>query len=104
LRHLADGWNDVAKAPDQQALSTNAEAAARRRSLIGAGVIIVAAIAVMAIYAWLTLGDAAMSASGYIALALGIVGTVGLGVGLMALVFFSHRWGYDDQAGGNEPD
>ena len=37
------------------------------------------------------------------ALTLGIVATVGLGVGLMWLVYFSHRRGYDDEAGGDGP-
>jgi hypothetical protein len=99
----SDRWKNMTDAPNEQAETTAAEASARqRRSVIGAGAIIVAAVAVMAVYAWLTLGDEAMSASGYVALALGIVGTVGLGVGLMALVFFSHRYGYDERSGGSE--
>jgi hypothetical protein len=37
-----------------------------------------------------------MNAHGWFALALGVVLTVALGVGLMALVFFSARRGFDD--------
>ncbi len=40
-----------------------------------------------------------MSAVGWGAMVLGMVVTLGLGIGLMALVFFSNRRGYDDQAG-----
>lgn len=37
----------------------------------------------------------AMTASGYIAMALGIVATLALGIGLMILVFHSNRSGRD---------
>ncbi|HEY6981666.1 hypothetical protein [Reyranella sp.] len=36
-----------------------------------------------------------MSTNGWIAMTLGIVATLGLGVGLMALVFYSNRHGRD---------
>ena len=39
-----------------------------------------------------------MSAAGYVAMALGIVVTLALGVGLMALVFHSSRKGHDRNA------
>ena len=38
-------------------------------------------------------------ASGYVAMALGILFSLVVGIGLMALVFYSHRHGYDE--GGN---
>jgi hypothetical protein len=60
---------------------------------------IVLALVMIGIYAWLSLGDAGMTASGYLALVLGAVGTVALGGGLMALLFYSHRYGYDERAG-----
>ncbi len=37
----------------------------------------------------------AVSASGYVAMTLGIVATLALGVGLMALMFYSRRMGHD---------
>jgi hypothetical protein len=37
-----------------------------------------------------------MSTSGYIAMGLGIVATLALGIGLMSLVFYSHRTGRDE--------
>ena len=36
-------------------------------------------------------------ASGYVAMALGILFSLVVGIGLMALVFYSHRHGYDER-------
>jgi hypothetical protein len=52
----------------------------------------------VALWAWRELGDVQISTHGLIALALGAVLTFALGAGLMALVFFSSRRGYDDRA------
>lgn len=49
-------------------------------------------------WVWMELGDVEMSVHGWIALTLGVVMTFLVGAGLMALVFFSHRRGYDDRA------
>ncbi len=43
-----------------------------------------------------------MSGHGWAAMALGIVFSLALGGGLMALVFFSARRGYDDAAASGE--
>ncbi|MDP1838599.1 MAG: hypothetical protein Q8N31_15930 [Reyranella sp.] len=40
----------------------------------------------------------AVSASGYVAMTLGILATFALGVGLMALMFYSRRMGHDQDA------
>jgi hypothetical protein len=48
---------------------------------------IVLALVLVGVYAWITLGDTGMTASGYLAVFLGALGTVALGGGLMALVF-----------------
>lgn len=42
---------------------------------------------------WSTAGDAStdISAAGYVAMAFGIVFTLALGIGLMALIFYSNR-------------
>ncbi len=50
-------------------------------------------------YVWRELGDVVISPQGYVALAAGVVVTLALGVGLMWLSYFSHRRGYDDEAG-----
>jgi len=42
-----------------------------------------------------------MTLHGWIALALGVVISIALGVGLMALTFYSARRGYDDRVDGD---
>lgn len=71
-----------------------------QRALIVLAGIIVAALLAIGVYTWRSLGPVEMDFNGYVALILGALGTIGLGCGLMALVFFSHRYGYDDQVGG----
>jgi hypothetical protein len=48
---------------------------------------------------WTGLGDTGMSEGGWVALVLGVLATLALGVGLMALVFISNKRGYDDPGG-----
>lgn len=47
---------------------------------------------------WNLTGEAEMGGHGITALLLGVVFTFALGAGLMALVFYSNRKGYDEQA------
>ena len=54
--------------------------------------------------AWIALEGPAMPAEGYIALGFGILFSLVVGCGLMALMFYSSRHGYDDQAGGSVDD
>jgi len=42
------------------------------------------------------LGDSEISPAGWLAMGLGIIVTLALGIGLMSLVFFSSRGGYDE--------
>ncbi|HXQ51124.1 MAG TPA: hypothetical protein VN802_08535 [Stellaceae bacterium] len=63
-----------------------------------AGVLSLSMVA-MAVYLWLSLGDVTMGAAGYLALIGGGVATLGLGAGLMGLVYYSNRHGYDERAG-----
>jgi hypothetical protein len=56
--------------------------------------------------AWTHLGEAAVDIPpyGYLAIAGGVVMSLLVGGGLMALVFYSNRHGYDDIGGGdNQP-
>jgi hypothetical protein len=57
--------------------------------LVGAGII--------GYFGW-TNTDTDVPASGYIAMALGVIFSLVVGVGLMALVFYSSRKGYDEPA------
>lgn len=47
-------------------------------------------------YTWFGIGDSGMSASGYVALAIGVVFSLIVGCGLMALMFYSNRRGHDE--------
>jgi hypothetical protein len=49
--------------------------------------------------AWRALADVEMSVSGYVAMVLGAVVSLAVGGGLMALLFWSNRKGFDDRAG-----
>ena len=50
---------------------------------------------------WTSIGDTNISPAGWIAMGFGVIVTVALGIGLMALVFISSRRGYDELAGGS---
>ena len=47
------------------------------------------------------IGDWSISPAGWVAMGFGVIVTLALGVGLMALVFISNRRGYDEAAGGS---
>ena len=69
----------------------------RRVGLTTAAALLV--VALIAIYVYFTVGDLGLSINGYIALVLGAVVTALLTAGLISLMFFSARRGYDDAAG-----
>jgi hypothetical protein len=54
-----------------------------------------------AVRAWVYLAGADIPVYGYIAMAGGIFFSLLVGCGLMALVFYSNRHGYDDLSGGD---
>ncbi|MHC2462451.1 hypothetical protein [Bradyrhizobium embrapense] len=55
-----------------------------------------AASLVIAVMGWSLGSGTAVPASGYLALALGVVFSLAVGLGLMGLVFYSSRKGYDE--------
>ena len=63
---------------------------------LAAAILVVLVLAALMASVWTSVGDAGMSAAGWIALVLGVLATLALGVGLMALVFISSRGGYDE--------
>jgi hypothetical protein len=66
---------------------------------------ILGAAAWFAARAWTAVSGPPMPAAGYVAMTLGIVFSLVVGCGLMALLFYSHRHGYDEQAHRlDEPD
>jgi hypothetical protein len=85
------------------AMSRNDPPAPKRRRLptlsgwialvIMAALLIAATI--YALHVWNVLAGTQISAHGWLAMALGILFAFGLGVGLMALIFYSSRHNYD---------
>jgi hypothetical protein len=53
----------------------------------------------ISIWTWGQVGDTQIGTQGYVALALGVIATLVIGGGLMWLVFYSSRHGYDERAG-----
>lgn len=62
------------------------------------GVAALVAVAVVVAEFWSGIGDSEISLAGWFAMGLGIVVTLALGIGLMSLVFYSNRRGYDETA------
>jgi predicted Na+-dependent transporter len=63
---------------------------------VAAAVLVMAVIIAVAVVNWHEIGEVGIDLNGWIALILGVLVTVGLGVGLMTLIFISNRRGYDD--------
>jgi uncharacterized membrane protein len=76
----------------------NKRDAARHSFWVAAVVLFVCLIGV-AIYGWFMLRDSDMSTVAVVALIIGVLATLGLGIGLMSLLFYSNREGYDDDVG-----
>jgi len=62
--------------------------------VIAAVVVLIIGIVIAA--EWTGIGDSDISGAGWLAMGLGVIVTLALGVGLMALVFISNRRGYDE--------
>ncbi|WP_114581912.1 hypothetical protein [Ferruginivarius sediminum] len=60
-----------------------------------------AAVIGVVAYAWIQMGDVEMSSGGILAMVGGVLVSLAVGIGLMALVFYSNRSGHDDDAGGH---
>ena len=75
----------------------------RAHKSIGAWIVVTVLLSLLAAsfviaYLGLTLGDASVPTSGYVAMALGVIFSLVIGVGLMALLFYSSRKGFDEPA------
>ena len=60
--------------------------------------ILLVSATVLSYLGWTSAAGTDVPASGYVALALGVVASLAFGFGLMALVFYSSRAGYDEPA------
>lgn len=63
---------------------------------------ILAAASWYAARAWVSLSGPPMPATGYVAMGLGVVFSLVVGCGLMALLFYSNRHGYDEPSRADE--
>ena len=83
---------------DEQAASSVSQGSNLARWLVIAALCaMLVAASVLGYLGW-TSTDTSVPASGYVALVLGVVFSLVVGVGLMALVFYSSRKGYDEPA------
>jgi hypothetical protein len=69
---------------------------ARNSAAVVIAVALVLAVGVVVVILWTGIGDSDISPAGWIAMGFGGIITLALGIGLMALVFFSSRRGYDE--------
>src|SRR5271154_3292806 len=51
-----------------------------------------------AVHTWMSVEGPPMPTAGYVAMTLGVVFSIVIGSGLMALIFYSSRHGYDEPA------
>ncbi len=63
---------------------------------VAAAVTAVIGIGIVIERSWNAIGTSEISLAGWLAMGFGIVATLALGIGLMALMFFSSRHGYDE--------
>jgi hypothetical protein len=76
----------------------------KTRRVLGSVVLLAAMAAILAVsvwfavHGWMAVEGPDMPVEGYVAMAAGIIFTLIVGVGLMSLVFYSRRHGYDDAA------
>ncbi len=66
------------------------------RIAVAIAVIGVIGVIVLAARLWRMIGGAGISWVGWLALVLGALLSLGVGIGLMALIIFSNRQGYDE--------
>jgi hypothetical protein len=64
-------------------------------AIAGAAAAVAVVVAVAAVN-WRSIGNSGISLNGWIALFLGVLATLAVGVALMSLVFISSRRGYDE--------
>jgi hypothetical protein len=69
---------------------------ARNWIAVVAAIAVVLVVVIVIAALWTGIGDAEISIVGWLALGLGVIVTLALGIGLMALVFISNRHGYDE--------
>ena len=80
------------------------------RSLTGTSLVVIALLGILAgsvwfaVQGWTGIEGPGMPVSGYVAMGAGILLSLVVGVGLMALLFYSRRHGYDEAANRGRED
>ncbi len=96
---------------DEATNTPSAKAAAAppaARMTFGTIAVLVALFGILAVaswfaaQAWISVDGPPMPATGYIAMTLGVAFSLLVGCGLMALLFYSSRHGYDERAGAEQ--
>jgi hypothetical protein len=88
-------------------VAVQADLAKRARDVLPVAILVISLFALLvlsvwfAAYAWTHLGGDPVPGYGYVAMAGGVMVSLLVGGGLMALVFYSSRHGYDDLSGGD---
>jgi hypothetical protein len=72
--------------------------------LLAALLAMLVAVIVVAQWGWSSAAGTDVPAAGYLALAFGVIVSLVVGIGLMALVFYSSRAGYDEPARLTDPE
>ena len=98
-RGVKPSWGRVVFASARLVLGQNLLSA---HNSVAAAIAVALVLLVGAVVAtfWTSIGDTNISPAGWIAMGFGVIVTLALGIGLMALVFISSRRGYDELAGG----
>jgi flagellar basal body-associated protein FliL len=94
-------WARAFFASARLTLSQNLSSA-RNSVAIVIAVALVLVVGVVVGTLWTSIGDSDISPAGWIAMGFGVVITLAVGIGLMALVFISSRRGYDELGRGSE--
>jgi hypothetical protein len=98
---MAEGLQCAGAAAGRSNLSERPDAM-KKPSVLGTVAVVVALFVILAAAAWYAAGawisvqGPPMPTAGYVAMALGVVFSLVIGCGLMALLFYSSRHGYDE--------
>jgi len=93
---MDNGGND--QRPDIVSSGPARSGLAGRWIVVTVLLLLLVATAVLAYLGWTSAGNIEVPTSAYVAMAFGVIFSVVVGVGLMTLVFYSSRKGYDEPA------
>jgi len=98
LDQFRNRHRSVARALDRVAALIRRGGLSGRQAIVSACVLVPVVVAAVAASIWLQdqFSCASLDRHGRIALAIGVIASLGLGIGLMGLVFYSSHHGYDE--------